>query len=65
VDRKIPGVQSVVANFKVVKARETAWSNALTLWALRRVAAEVETEYVDGLDHLVGFAGRGLLVPLR
>jgi len=64
VDRKAPGLQSVVANFKVVKARETAWSNALTLWTLRRVSADVQADFLDGLDHLVGFAGRGLLVPL-
>jgi hypothetical protein len=46
----------------MVHARETAWEHALTLWALHGTA--LETVYLDGLDHLVGFAGRGLLVRL-
>jgi hypothetical protein len=64
-DRALPGLQDAVANFKVVNARETAWRNGETLWALRRVAPTLERDFLDGLDHLVGFAGRGLLVPLR
>ena len=63
-DRTIPGLQDVVANFNMVKARETAWANAVTLWALRQFSPTGEAEFADGLDHLVGFAGRGLLVPL-
>jgi hypothetical protein len=63
-DRALPGLQDVVANWSVVQARETAWSNAMTLWALRQVSPDLAAEYLDGLDHLVGFAGRGLLVPL-
>ena len=63
-DRLAPGVQDVVANFNIYKARETAWRNANTLWALRHHSPVVEAEYLDALDHLVGFAGRGLLVPL-
>ena len=35
-DRTVPGLQDVVANFNMVKARETAWANAETLWALKR-----------------------------
>src|ERR1700738_5238460 len=34
-DRAAPGLQDVVANFNMAKARETAWSNATTLWALK------------------------------
>jgi hypothetical protein len=63
-DRAVPGVQDVVANFDMVKARETAWANATTLWALRQVSAATAADFLDGLDHLVGFAGRGLLVPV-
>jgi len=63
-DRAIPGLQDVVANFDMVKARETAWANATTLWALRQVSAGGAADFLDGLDHLVGFAGRGLLVPV-
>jgi hypothetical protein len=64
-DRSAPGLQDVVANFSMVKARETAWTNAATLWALKQVSAALEAEFLNGLDHLVGFAARGLLVPLR
>jgi len=63
-DRAIPGLQDVVANFDMVKARETAWANATTLWALRQLSAVGAADFLDGLDHLVGFAGRGLLVPV-
>ena len=28
------------------------------------VSPALEADFLDGLDHLVGFAGRGLLVPL-
>ena len=63
-DRAVPGLQDVVANFDMVKARETAWTNAATLWALRQISSASEADFLDGLDHLVGFAGRGLLVPV-
>jgi hypothetical protein len=63
-DRAVPGVQDVVANFDMLKARETAWANAETLWALQRISPPSAANFLGGLDHLVGFAGRGLLVPL-
>jgi hypothetical protein len=59
-----PGLQDVVGNFNIVKARETAWVNALTLWVLDQTSAATGAAYLDGLDHLTGFAGRGLLVKL-
>jgi hypothetical protein len=60
----VPGLQDVVANFDLIKARHTAWLNAESLWVLRQISADRQADYLDGLDHLVGFAGRGLLVPL-
>jgi hypothetical protein len=63
-DRAVPGLQDVVVNFNMVKARETAWANAEALWTLKQVSPALEADFLDGLDHLVGFAGRGLLVPL-
>ncbi|MBV9599901.1 MAG: hypothetical protein JOZ87_24005 [Chloroflexi bacterium] len=63
-NRIFPGLQDVVSNFDMVKARETAWVNAETLWALDQLGAERGAAYLDGLDHLTGFAGRGLLVRL-
>jgi hypothetical protein len=63
-DQLFPGLQDVVGNFNMVKARETAWVNAQTLWALDHFAPATGAAYLDGLDHLAGFAGRGLLVRL-
>jgi hypothetical protein len=64
-DRVVPGLQDLAVNFNMVKARETAWINAETLWILRELSPAREAAYLDGLDHLAGFAGRGLLVSLR
>jgi hypothetical protein len=63
-DQAIPGLQDVVANFNILKARETAWANAETLWTLKHVSSARAADFLNGLDHLVGFAGRGLLTPL-
>jgi uncharacterized protein DUF5995 len=63
-DRDAPGLQDVVANFDMAKARETAWSNARTLWFLQQLNPADGAAFLVGLDHLAGFAGRGLLVPL-
>jgi hypothetical protein len=59
-----PGLQDVVGNFNIVKARETAWVNAQTLWVLDQFTPDHGAAYLEGLDHLAGFAGRGLLVQL-
>ncbi len=63
-DRVFPGLQDIVGNFNMVKARETAWVNAQALWTLDHVAPATGSAYLNGLDHLAGFAGRGLLVRL-
>jgi hypothetical protein len=62
--RVFPGLQDLVANFNMIKARETAWANALSLWLVHSVDPSRETLYVDALDRLTGFAGRGLLTRL-
>jgi hypothetical protein len=64
-DRLFPGLQDVVANFDMVKARETAWGQAIGLWRIQQVAPGEIAVVVEALDHLTGLAGRGLLVPLR
>jgi hypothetical protein len=60
----VPGLQDVVANFNMVKARETAWTQARTLWFLQQFSPLEGNAFLTGLDHLTGFAGRGLLIPL-
>jgi hypothetical protein len=55
-------LDNVVAMWNVERARDAAWTNAETLWALRG-AADVASEFLQSLDRMVGFAGRGMLVP--
>jgi hypothetical protein len=52
-----------IAMWDVVHARETAWTHAQTLWALRKLPP-ASAAFLDALDGTIGFAGRGLLVPL-
>jgi hypothetical protein len=52
-----------VAMWDVARAREAAWVQAQVMWRLRAVPA-LGRRYLDTLDRTVGFAGRGLLVPL-
>jgi hypothetical protein len=56
------GVDDVIAMWSVRAARDAAWTNAEALWSLRRHST-LEDAYLDALDGMVGFAGRGLLVP--
>jgi Family of unknown function (DUF5995) len=63
VDRSLGRVDDAVAMWKVSKARECAWINAETLWALR-TAPSAAREHARALDRLVGLAGRGLLRPV-
>jgi len=55
-------VDDVVAMWNVRRARDAAWTNAATLWALRG-QERLQTEFIETLDRMVGFAGRGMLVP--
>jgi hypothetical protein len=52
-----------IAMWDVCRARDAAWIQARALWALRGVPP-LQRAYVDTLDRSVGFAGRGLLVPI-
>lgn len=63
VERSLGRVDDVVAMWKVGRARDAAWVNGETLWALRGVP-HLRAEYALTLDRMVGFAGRGLLRPL-
>jgi hypothetical protein len=63
VDRSLGRVDDVLALWNVHKAREAAWINAETLWALR-AAPDLRSRFLLALDRMVGFAGRGILRPL-
>ena len=63
VDRWLGAADDAVALWNVARARDAAWSNARTLWALRG-SPELAREFVLTLDRSTGLAGRGLLRPL-
>jgi hypothetical protein len=54
-------VNTIIANWSLVEARSAAWNHAEMLWRIRDIDL-IEEAYIDGLDGLVGFAGRGLLL---
>jgi hypothetical protein len=59
---RVQRIDDVVAMWDVGRARDAAWTNAQALWALRD-EPELARRYLLALDRMVGFAGRGLLVP--
>ena len=61
--RRFDRIDDVVAMWDLRRAREAAWTNAETLWSLRS-DADLRGEFARVLDRMVGFAARGLLVPV-
>jgi Family of unknown function (DUF5995) len=59
-DEALGELDSVIAMWKVRRARAAAWVNAETLWAIRDVPS-AGARFVVTLDRLVGLASRGLL----
>jgi Family of unknown function (DUF5995) len=55
-------IDDIVAMWDVGRARDAAWTNGHALWALRD-EQQLASEFMEVLDRMVGFAGRGLLVP--
>jgi hypothetical protein len=55
------GVDDVVANWSVREARAAAWTNGAVMWHLRAFPSLAD-DYLNSLDGVFGFAGRGLLV---
>jgi len=55
-------LDDIVAMWDVRRARDAAWANAQTLWALRAQPPLHDCFRVT-LDSMVGLAGRGLLIP--
>jgi hypothetical protein len=62
-DEALGRLDDVIAMWKVARAREAAWTNAETLWALTNLG-DLRAAYLLTLSRIVGFAGRGLLVPV-
>lgn len=62
-DEALGKVDDRIAMWDVGRAREAAWVQGQILWHLRDVPP-LARRYLDTLDRTVGFAGRGLLVPL-
>ncbi len=61
-DEALGKLDDVIAMWNVERARDAAWANAETLWSLRS-SPDLADGFVHALDGMVGFAGRGLLVP--
>jgi hypothetical protein len=62
-DDALGKVDDRIAMWDVGRAREAAWVQGQILWRLRELPP-LSRRYLDTLDRTVGFAGRGLLVPL-
>jgi hypothetical protein len=62
-DRLLGRIDDVAAMWSIVEARNAAWSHGETLWALRGTPYLSE-QFLDTLDGFVGFASRGLLMPV-
>lgn len=64
IDRSLGRVDDVLAIWKIVKARETAWNNAEVLWHLRNTSL-LSQVFLKNLANLVELSSRGLLIPVR
>jgi len=62
-DRALGQLDDVAAMWNVERARDAAWTNGETLYTLRSIPP-LRSRYLDTLDRMVGFAGRGMLRPL-
>ena len=62
IDYALGDLDSILAMWKVRKAREAAWTHGEVLWHLR-AAPLLQRDYLTRLDQMVAFAGRGLLLP--
>jgi len=61
-DEVLGDSDDLAALWSIVRARDAAWTQAETLWALRAVPALAD-RVTTSLDRFVGFAGRSLLAP--
>src|SRR5262245_1164218 len=62
-DEDLGRVDDLIVNWRVRKARETAWSNGEILWRLNRTPI-LREEFTVNIDRFVSLSSRGLLVPI-
>jgi hypothetical protein len=62
-DEALGRLDDLVAMWKVANARDAAWTGAEMLWLLDPESG-LRADYLLTLSRVVGFAGRGLLVPV-
>lgn len=55
-------LENLIAAWNIAAAREQAWNHSEALWHLQSVPL-IAAGYVDGLDGLVTFGNKALLVP--
>jgi Family of unknown function (DUF5995) len=60
-DEALGRIDDVAAMWSVARARDAAWTNARTLWAIRH-EPRLRDPYLDSLARFVGLASRGLLI---
>ena len=63
VDKEVGPVVHLVSAWNIDKARDLAWVNVETLWALRSLEL-LRDRYVGMLGHTVGMGSRVLLTPV-
>lgn len=61
-DEALGRLDDVLAMWSVARARDAAWTQTETLWALQSFPGLAD-EYLLALARIVGLAGRGLLLP--
>lgn len=64
IDVALGDLDSLLVMWNVRKAREAAWTNGEVLWRLRLLPM-LRRDFLERLDRLTGFAGRGLLCRVR
>lgn len=62
VEEALGRVDNMMAVWSVRKARDAAWANAEVLWTLRGNDLLYDA-FLQTIDRMTGFAGRGLLLP--
>jgi hypothetical protein len=62
IDLALGDLDTILAMWKVRNAREAAWTNGEVVWHLRATPG-LRRDFLARLDHMVGFASRGLLAP--